>query len=124
MATYLQNDLTAPQNTTPGDAPYDTTDWRERASSATPDKAAAAEAGHLSVNAVVKTGEVAETSTPPGGGGGRTQTYTAYEEDGVTPVTVTFNLDTGVSTATGQPAPSEPIPVEPAPEPAPSEPAA
>ena len=52
--TVLADDTTvdAPQSTSPGDAPADTFDATEIVSSATPDKAAAAEAGHLSVNAV------------------------------------------------------------------------
>ena len=42
----------APQTTAPGDAPADTWDPLERVSSAKTDKAAAAAAGHLTVNAV------------------------------------------------------------------------
>lgn len=51
--TRLSDNVTAPQPTAPGDAPADTWDREERATSARPDFAAAAAAGHLTVNAVV-----------------------------------------------------------------------
>mgnify|MGYP001758789161 FL=1 len=90
--TKLSNDVTKPQPTKPGDAPADTWDEKERATSVTPDKKAAAEAGHQSVNAVVKSGEVKE-ETPAGD---RTETYTAYDGAG-NKVTMTHNYDTGVT---------------------------
>lgn len=93
--TRLSNDVTKPQPTAPGDAPADTYDPKERASSATPDKAAAGAAGHQTVNAVTKVGTV-PTPAPPVGGG-RTETYTAFKPDG-TEVTITHNLDTGETT--------------------------
>ena len=56
--TRLSSDVTAPQPTATGDAPADTWDPDERAVSVTPDKAAAAAAGHLTVNAVVPRADV------------------------------------------------------------------
>lgn len=88
--TRLSTDVTAPQPTDPGDAPADTYDADEIATSVRPDKAAAAAAGHQTVNAVTKTGEH-EWPTPSGT---RTETYTATLPDG-TEVTVTHNYDTG-----------------------------
>lgn len=102
--TRLSDDLTKPQPTDPGDAPADTWDPAERASSATPDKAQAAEDGHLTVNAVVKAGV---TPAPPAGS--RTETYQATGPDG-TVFNVTHNYDTGTTVAT---------PVAPDPEPEP-----
>ncbi len=52
--TRLDSDVTKPSTTAPGDGPADTTDPTEMASSVRPDKAAAAQAGHGTVNAVVK----------------------------------------------------------------------
>lgn len=97
--TRLSNDVTKPQPTASGDAPADTWDENERASSVRPDKAAAARAGYQTVNAVVKAGEV--PSDAPAGGV-RTETYTAYRQDG-TEVTVSHDLDTGETTV------SEPV---------------
>lgn len=91
--TRLSNDLTKPQPTAAGDAPADTWDPKERASSARPDKAAAAAAGHGTVNAVVKAGTVPD-STPTGS---RTETYNVTAPDG-SEVTVTHNYDTGETT--------------------------
>lgn len=91
--TRLSNVVTAPQPTDPGDAPADTYDPKERASSARPDKAAAAAAGHQTVNAVVKSGTVPD-NTPTGI---RSETYTATGPDGAT-VWVTHNYDTGETT--------------------------
>lgn len=91
--TRLSSDVTKPQPTDPGDAPNDTYDPKERASSARPDKAAAAAAGHGTVNAVVKAGVVPDT-TPTGT---RTETYERVGPDGVTRY-VTHNYDTGETT--------------------------
>lgn len=89
--TKLSDDtLTAPQSTSAGDAPADTYDAKERVSSGRPDKAAAAAAGHQTVNAVSVVGTVPDR-TPTGT---RTETYTAVRPDG-TEVTVTHNYDTG-----------------------------
>ena len=62
--TTLDEDVSKPQVTEPGDAPFDTLDPNERATSTTPDKGAAARAGFGVVNAV--------TILPAGGlaGGG------------------------------------------------------
>lgn len=91
---YDDETLTAPQSTSPGDAPADTYDPKERVSSARPDKAAAAEAGHQTVNAVTEVDPVPD-STPTGS---RSETYSSYQADG-TEVTVTHNYDTGETTA-------------------------
>jgi len=89
--TRLSEDITAPQPTDPGDAPADTWDEGELATSVRPDKAAAAAEGHLTVNAVVPAGRVPDR-TPTGT---RTETATFYGPDGVTPIEVTHNYDTG-----------------------------
>ena len=89
---YDDETLDAPQSTSPGDAPADTYDASERVSSATPDKATAAAAGFLTVNAVVEVDGVPD-STPTGT---RSETYTAYDQTGAE-VTVTHNYDTGVT---------------------------
>lgn len=91
--TRLSSDVTKPQPTAAGDAPADTYDPLERASSVRPDKAAAAAAGHLTVNAVTKVGTV-PTVTPTGS---RTETYDRIAPNGAK-VTVTHNYDTGVTT--------------------------
>ena len=90
------DDLDAPQSTSAGDAPADTYDPNERVSSAPTDKAAAAAAGHKTVNAVEPVG-TATWRTPANEGGTRSETYTATQPDG-TEVTVTHNYDTGVTT--------------------------
>lgn len=89
--TRLDTDITKPSTTAPGDGPADTTDPTERASTVGGDKKAAAEAGHLTVNAAVPIPKATET-TPEGGG--RTETYPAVRPDG-TEVTVKHNIDTG-----------------------------
>ena len=94
--TRLSNDVTAPQPTSPGDAPADTFDAKERATSVRPDKAAAAAAGHHTVNAVVP-GDPIEDAAPVSQG--RTETYTVYDND-TNPVQVTRDLDTGETTVT------------------------
>lgn len=98
--TRLSDDVTKPQPTDPGDAPADTWDPNELASSVSPDKAAAAEAGHQTVNAVIKSG----THTPVVPTGTRTETYTAFRGDNVQ-VNVSHNYDTGVTTVTPVPPP-------------------
>lgn len=85
---------TVPQTTAGGDAPADTYDWKERASSARPDKAAAAAAGHGSVNAIAPVASV----DIPAPSGSRTETYDRFAPDG-TEVTVTHNYDTGVTSS-------------------------
>ena len=88
--TRLSDDVTKPQPTAPGDDPADTMDPKERAVSVRPDKAAAAEAGHLTVNAVVPGDPIVEVAPT----GTRTETYTVTKPDGTT-VEVTHNYDTG-----------------------------
>lgn len=93
--TTLDSHLDRPSITQPGDGPADTTDPNERASSATPDKGAAAKAGHLTVNAVVKVGDRSEPTRDTKND--RFESYTATRPDG-TAVTVKRNLETGERT--------------------------
>ncbi len=91
--TTLDSHLDKPSETAPGDGPADTVDPTERASTVTPDKGAAAQAGHLTVNGVVKVGE--HPATPaPAKKDQRVEKYKATKPDG-TEVTVTHNIDTG-----------------------------
>lgn len=89
--TRLDKDNTKPSTTAPGDGPADTTDPTEQASTVGGDKKAAAEAGHLTVNAVQP---VEPQPTAKREGKDRIETYPATKPDG-TEVTVTHNLDTG-----------------------------
>ena len=95
--TRLSDDVTKPQPTDPGDAPADTFDEKERATSVHPDKAAAAAAGHATVNAVVPGDPITEEEPVSQG---RTETYTVYDNDNQ-PVEVTRDLDTGETTVAG-----------------------
>lgn len=90
--TRLSADVDKPQPTAAGDAPADTWDEKERAHSVRPDKAAAAAAGHQTVNAVIPGDPIPEPETPTGGV--RVETYTTYDNDG-NPVEVSHDLDTG-----------------------------
>ena len=92
--TRIADDTTqdVPQTTSAGDAPADTYDWQERVSSAATDKAAAAAAGHGSVNAV----EPVASVVIPAPSGARSETYDRFAPDG-TEVTVTHNYDTGAT---------------------------
>ena len=103
--TRLDEDVTKPSTTAPGAGPADTTDPSERASTVGGDKKAAAEAGHLTVNAAVPVPEPAEyvakrdLAGDEGDGdgspkGGRIEKYEATRPDG-SKVTVTHNIDTG-----------------------------
>lgn len=92
--TRLDEHLDKPSTTAPGDGPADTTDPEERASSATPDKGAAAQAGHGTVNAVVP---VPVKKAAARKGKDRMETYAATRPDG-TEVTVERNIETGEST--------------------------
>lgn len=83
--------LSKPQSTSPGDAPADTYDPKERVSSARPDKGAAAIAGHQTVNAVVEVAPV-----PAAVVGDRSETYESVTPDGKK-VTVTHNYDKGTT---------------------------
>ncbi|WP_315896722.1 hypothetical protein, partial [Streptomyces sp. P9(2023)] len=93
--TRIADDQTQnkPQTTAAGDAPADTFDPAERASSAPADKAAAAAAGHMTVNAIKP---VASIPTPAGGN--RSETYSAFDQTGKE-FTVTHNYDTGATSA-------------------------
>ena len=94
--TKLEGDsLDAPQTTSAGDAPADTFDGLERASSATPDKATAAEAGHQTVNAVIAVDPI----VPVVPSGTRTETYQAFNAKNE-PVNITHNYDTGATSVT------------------------
>lgn len=95
--TRLDTHLDAPSTTAPGDGPADTTDPDERATSATPDKGAAALAGHGTVNAVLP---LPKKETPARQGKDRTETYSAVRPDG-TEVTVERNIETGESSVKG-----------------------
>ncbi len=88
--TKLDTDVSMPQVTVPGDGPHDTTDPSERATSTTPDKGAAGQAGFGVVNAVVPLPPVPAVPA----GKARTETYEVAGPDGK-PVKVTHNLDTG-----------------------------
>jgi hypothetical protein len=90
---YDDETLSKPQSTTPGDAPADTYDPKERVSSAQSNKGAAAAAGYQTVNAVLEVAPV-PTVTPSGS---RSETYSTVNDAGVT-VYVTRNYDTGVET--------------------------
>ncbi|WP_165906270.1 hypothetical protein [Streptomyces sp. Z26] len=92
--TRLDTHLDAPSTTAPGDGPADTTDPDERAVSATPDKGAAALAGHGTVNAVLPAPKKTAAKRT---GKDRTETYPATRPDG-TEVTVERNIETGEST--------------------------
>lgn len=92
--TRLDEHLDKPSTTAPGDGPADTTDPDERATSATPDKGAAAQAGHGTVNAVVP---LPKKKAAARQGKDRTETYPAFRPDG-SEVTVERNIESGEST--------------------------
>lgn len=94
--TRLSSDVTKPQPTASGDAPADTWDPAEKATSVRPDKAAAAAAGHQTVNAVTPEADGLYVDKTVAGGT-RTETYTQVGPDGKE-VTVTRDLDTGETT--------------------------
>ncbi|MES9804925.1 hypothetical protein [Streptomyces cinereoruber] len=89
--TRLDDHIDAPSTTAPGDGPADTTDPTEMASSVSPDKAAAARAGHLTVNAVVPVEAPAEERDTSDD---RYEEYEAVRPDG-TKVHVKRNVETG-----------------------------
>ncbi len=91
--TKLDSDVSMPGNVAPGDAPYDTTDPNERATSVTPDKATAAKAGYGVVNAVVPLPEP-ERVEAGREGGDRTEEYDVVGPNGKV-VRVKHNIDTG-----------------------------
>lgn len=104
--TRLDEHNDAPSVTAPGDGPADTTDPFERATTVGGDKAAAARAGHLTVNAAIPMptdgdnqlrGVAISKATGAAGDeqpGERIETYPATRPNGET-VTVRHNLDTG-----------------------------
>jgi hypothetical protein len=101
--TRLDSDVSMPGNVAPGEAPYDTTDATEIATSVSPDKATAALAGFGVVNAVKKLDripghlspdDVAKFNGASGDGGERTENYQAVTPDGKL-VSVTHNINTG-----------------------------
>ena len=83
-----------PQTTSAGDAPADTYSASERVSSARPDKAAAAAAGHLTVNAVEPVASVPTAVVS----GNRTEVVTTTGPTGTT-VTRIHDYDQGTSAA-------------------------
>lgn len=90
--TRLDDDATKPATTAPGDAPADTTDSTERASTVTPQPdEEALKVG--TVNAVLPM-EPAPGVGVPDKKDQRIEKYPAYRPDG-TEVTVTHNVDTG-----------------------------
>ncbi len=93
--TTLDGHIDRPSVVEPGDAPYDTTDPTERATSVEPDKAAAARAGFGTVNAVIPLPEPERPKVERGED--RIEKYEATGPDGKL-VTVTHNLDTGETT--------------------------
>jgi hypothetical protein len=93
--TTLDSHLDAPSITQPGDGPADTTDPTEIASSATPDKGAAAQNGDLTVNAVVKVGNAPKLPRKSASKE-RIEQYQQTKPNGEV-VTVTHNLDTGAT---------------------------
>lgn len=91
--TTLDEHIDAPSVTAPGDGPADTADPTEVATSVTPDKAAAARDGHLTVNAVVP---VDAPAVPADDREHRIEEYDATKPDGTT-VRVRHDLDTGAT---------------------------
>jgi hypothetical protein len=90
--TRLDSDNTKPSTTAPGDGPADTTDPTERATTVGGDKRAAAEAGHLTVNAVLP---LPKADAPERDSkNDRTEKYDVLDPSG-NKVTVTHNLETG-----------------------------
>ena len=91
--TRLDTDVTKPGTTAPGDAPYDTTDPDERATSvrAQPGQEALAEGRVNGVVPLPKRQQARHDSSKD-----RTETYEATGPDGNT-VTVTRNVETGES---------------------------
>ena len=92
--TRIAGDTTQaiPQTTSAGDAPADTYDPLERVSSAQADKAAAAAAGYLTVNAV----EPVDSVVWPTPSGNRVEVITIVDAKG-DDVTMVNNYDQGVS---------------------------
>lgn len=94
--TTLDSDVTKPQVTQPGDAPADTTDPDERATSVRPDPGDEA----LAVGVVNAVKPLPKRPAPERTGEDRTETYEAVRPDGST-VTVSHNLETGETSVGG-----------------------
>ena len=94
--TRIAGDTTqaVPQSTAAGDAPADTYDPLERVSSVDADKAAAAAADYLTVNAVEPVASIPATANT----GNRTEVTTGRSQTGTT-VTMVHNYDTGTTVA-------------------------
>ncbi len=90
--TVLDDDVSKPSTVAPGDGPYDTTDPAERATSVSPNKGAAARAGHNTVNAVLPAPEPERVAGEKRED--RTEEYDAVGPDGKV-VRVKHNIDTG-----------------------------
>lgn len=91
METVLDDTNSEPATTVPGDAPYDTTDPSERASTVTPDPGPEALAVGT-VNGVRKLADADAPASPQGKG--RIERYKAIKPNGEE-VAVEHNLDTG-----------------------------
>lgn len=91
--TKLDNDVTKPSTTQPGDGPADTTDPTESAVSVTPNPGS--EAIKVGTVNAVKPGPDRQ-ATPGRSGKDRTEEFKATRPDG-TEVTVTRNMETGES---------------------------
>ena len=91
--TKLDEDVTKPSTTAPGDGPADTTDPSERAVSVPPQPGdEAVKVG--TVNAVKPAPEEEQADSAPAKKDQRVEKYEAVKPDG-TKVTVTHNIDTG-----------------------------
>lgn len=106
--TLLDEQVEMPGYVAPGDGPFDTVDPREHATSVSPDKGTAAQAGFGVVNAVLPVPDPsgyeqaqARIAREMGEGEPRTETYTVTGPDGK-PVTVLHNLDTGETQRQGE----------------------
>ena len=90
--TTLDEDVTRPATTAPGDGPADTTDPTQIAVSTTP--APGAEAVAVGTVNAVKPAETPPAETTRSTGKDRIEQYVATRPDGTT-VTVVHNIDTG-----------------------------
>lgn len=102
--TTLDSDVSMPGYVAPGDGPHDTVVATEHASSATPDKANAAQQGFGVVNAVVPipdpSGRAAAVARAQEEAGSRVEEYEVPGPTGL-PVRVRHDLDTGATEVVG-----------------------
>jgi hypothetical protein len=84
-------------HTAPGDAPADTTDPRERLSTATPSGSELAKAAQAGLGSVVAYAKVGESAPVPSVEGGRIERYQVPVDQFGNTVTVEHNIDTGKS---------------------------